>query len=238
MPWSDAPPTRLGPSPVGFLSRPAKRRPMGLDLAALGRGGAYAIVAAAALVEAIPVAGLLLPGGIVIGGAAALAAQGGLDLVVVSVIALAGSIVGDAVGFMLGRRFGLSALARWPGLRRVLTPARQDMLRARLRERPTFAVSAARFQYPVRCLVPFLAGAAHVPASRFAVANVGAAIVAIGTLVGLGALIGYGYGALSQTLGWIVGALALVAAIVYVVWFLRRARATKAGADLTPPPPS
>src|SRR5882757_7272286 len=61
---------------------------------------------------ALESAGVPLPGETVLIGAALLAATGQIKIVIVVLAAAAGAIVGDGMGYMVGRRLGLPFLRR------------------------------------------------------------------------------------------------------------------------------
>jgi undecaprenyl-diphosphatase len=141
------------------------------------------VVAAVFLVSALESAiflGLVLPGelAVILGGA--LASRGHVPLAGVVAAGILGPILGDSVGYFLGRRYG----KRYFRGRR-----RQKWSRARLwlRRRGASAVFVGRFTAFLRSIVPAAAGAARVPLSKFA-----PWCIAAGALWGgASALIGY-----------------------------------------------
>jgi membrane-associated protein len=128
--------------------------------------------------------GFFLPGDSLLFTAGVLVAAGvvPLPLWVVVAGAFAAAVVGDQVGYALGRRFGPRVFNRRDS--RVFS--QQHVLRAREffdRHGPR-AVILARFVPVVRTFTPLVAGVGHMPRRRFTLYNlVGAATWAAGLLV-------------------------------------------------------
>ncbi|MFC1406658.1 MULTISPECIES: DedA family protein [Streptacidiphilus] len=135
--------------------------------------------------------GFVIPGetAVVIGGVTAY--NGRNELWAVIAVAIAGAIIGDSIGYAVGKRWGDSLLGRIP--HRLIKPAHvsqsKDMI-ARLGGR---AVFAGRFAAALRALVPGLCGVSDMRYRTFALWNVlGGAFWATGFV-----LLGYFAGA-----GW------------------------------------
>lgn len=131
-------------------------------------------------------AGLPLPGETALITAAILASHGHVKLPLVIVLAIAASVTGDNVGYLVGRHFGRGLLEspRWPFARHRAAVLRHgDEFFARHGGK---AVALGRFVTGVRVVVAFLAGVNHLPWPVFALWNVvGAALWA--TAVGVSA---------------------------------------------------
>src|ERR1700751_426905 len=117
-------------------------------------------------------AGVPLPGETILVAAAPLAASTGqINIVVVVLAAAAGAIVGDGMGYMVGRRFGL------PFLRRYGRYIRRDEDRLLIGRYLFFRYGNAvvffwRFIAVVRMFGALLAGANSLPAGRFFFFNI------------------------------------------------------------------
>jgi membrane-associated protein len=167
--------------------------------------------------------GLPLPGETALLAAAVLAAHGRLSIVWVIVTAAAGAIVGDNVGYAIGRS----------GLRRVLErPGWLEERRRRvLREGEEFfarnggkAVFLARWVTGVRVVIAWLAGAERMAWPRFALWNALGGI-AWATSVGL---IAYYIGSASSNIVADFGLVGVAVAVVTAAWWLvRRSRARR-----------
>lgn len=156
--------------------------------------------------------GFVFPGeaALVVGGV--VASQGRVPVLAVMGAGILGAVLGDAVGYAVGRRWGPALLARLP--HRFFPPERIGRAQLYLARHGGRAVFVGRFTATLRVLVPGLAGMSGVPYRRFAVAN---AAGALGWGV-LSVLIGYLGGAGWQHLSSVVGhvALVIVAALLAV----------------------
>ncbi len=150
--------------------------------APLAMGAVFLLTAS----EAALFFGFVIPGeiSVVLGGV--LAARGNVPLFGVLSAAVLGAILGDFIGFQIGRRFGTSLLERrfperWP-------PVREWLLR-----RGPPAVFLGRSTAFLRAVVPTAAGAARMPTAKFLLWNVlgGATWGTTFTLVGYFAGEGY-----------------------------------------------
>jgi membrane protein DedA with SNARE-associated domain len=177
-------------------------------------------------------AGLPIPGetSILVGGA--LAGSGDLELPLVWVFAAAGAIIGDNVGYLVGRHF----------LRRILTgPGRlaHRMERSVQRSEVFFrhhggkTVFFGRWLPVLRVTAAWMAGASHMEWRRFAVFN---ALGGIGWAITISSL-GYVAGKSADSVVGVLGILALVIVTLALVshwWFRRLGRAAAATEELEP----
>jgi membrane protein DedA with SNARE-associated domain len=184
------------------------------------------VVGVAALLEGAVLAGLVLPGEVVLLLGGSLAASGDTPVVLVWLIASTCSVGGDLIGYAVGRRSGgrlrSGRLGRWVGERRW------SAAEAALARAGGGGVFAAKFVGVVRPLVPPLAGALGLQRRRFVVGSVLGSVAWAGMLVGLGAAAGSSATALAGTLGRIGWtAIAIVVPVVACVAVARR-RTTRA----------
>ena len=163
-------------------------------------------------------AGALVPGETALIVAAALAADGQLSLPLVIAIAAVAAIIGDNIGYQLGRR-GLRRLldrpGRWSGRRQDLI-GRGEAFFAR---HGSAAVFFGRWLPGLRVVASWLAGAEHMPWPRFLVWNALGGIAWAATIGGLAYALGRSVAGSLGVIGF--GALG-VAALVYLVVHLRR----------------
>jgi membrane protein DedA with SNARE-associated domain len=125
----------------------------------------YGLVLLFALV-ALESMGVPLPGETALITAGVLAAQGHYSIVSVIVVAAAGAIIGDNVGYWIGRKGGRALLERTPYIRdyfaRVLPPSERFFNRHGAK-----AVFFGRFVSILRVTAAWLAGITHMPWWRF-----------------------------------------------------------------------
>ncbi len=135
---------------------------------------AYATLLLAALLEAVPVFGSVIPGSTVILALSALIPGGELQLAPVLASAILGAAIGDGAAFWLGHRAQRDILDAWP-LSRYPGLVRQS--EGFFQRYGTLAVFFARFVAPVRALVPVTAGALGMAPPRFYAVNIPAIVL-------------------------------------------------------------
>lgn len=168
------------------------------------------------MLESAAFLGLVIPGESLVLAAGFFAAQGLLHLDALIVIVWFGAVLGDSIGYELGRRMGRPTLEHYGG-RFGLNNARIDKADAFFRRHGGKAVLLGRFVGFARALVPFLAGSSRMPYRRFLPYNVlGAALWAPAVV-----LLGYFLGAGWQTgERWMGRAGAIVVGIVLFILIL------------------
>ena len=128
------------------------------------------------LLVAVESMGVPLPGETALITAGVLASQGHYSIVAVIVVAATGAIVGDNVGYWIGRKGGRALLNRTPYVRdyfaRVLPPSERFF-----RRHGAKAVFFGRFVSILRVTAAWLAGISHMPWWRFLFWNAAGGIV-------------------------------------------------------------
>ncbi|MCA6124675.1 DedA family protein [Bradyrhizobium sp. WSM 1704] len=135
---------------------------------------AYLTLFLAALLEAVPVVGSLVPGSTIILALSALVPGGELKLWPVLAAAAAGALLGDGTAYLIGYRSQREILSNWPlsNYPRVVTQSEAFFQRWGV-----LAVFFARFVPPIRAFVPITAGALDMPPSRFYAVNIPAILL-------------------------------------------------------------
>lgn len=122
-----------------------------------------------ALLESLAVAGLLVPGVVLLFAASALAGGSNLGLMAVLGWAFAGAVCGDLISFAMGRWFHQD-------IRRLRLFARHpqwlDRGESFFREYGTYSIVLGRFIGPIRPIIPMVAGMFDMPFWRFLLVNV------------------------------------------------------------------
>lgn len=177
----------------------------------------YAAVAVAVMLEG---AGIPLPGTILMGGAALLAGRGEMTLTAVLLTAWAAAVVGDNLGYLVGRGGGRRLLVKVGVSRRRLV--RFD---AFFRRYGLWLILFGRFFDGTRQLDGLVAGSARMPWPRFALADVaGSALWVLAWVVALDAL-DQNAAPLHRLLAainpWVAGTV-LVVLTSTLLWLLRR----------------
>ena len=179
----------------------------------------YAVVFAGVFLENT---GLPVPGETALLAGAALAHFGQLSLGWVIVTAIAAAILGDNVGFFIGRRGG-RRLAERHGRHIGLTPERLLKFdRFFLRHGPK-TVFAARFITGLRVVGAVLAGGSGMKWPQFLFFNASGAVVWCTVIASAGYSLAYSWATLERWVGRSgLVALALVAATGIIVWMRAR----------------
>ena len=189
---------------------------------------ALAIIGALVFSEAALFVGFVLPGETAVLFGGALASAGHLSFAELLVVVVVAAIVGDSVGYEVGRLAGPRLLETRP-LRRHRP--RLETARKRLREKGGVTVVAGRFTALLRAVTPGLCGMSHMPYRRFLLYNALGGI-AWGTAVCvLGYVAGKSYQRVESSLGAVGGALLLAFVLAGVVLW-HRGRAARQEAEL------
>ncbi|MCA6101978.1 membrane protein DedA with SNARE-associated domain [Bradyrhizobium sp. USDA 4524] len=135
---------------------------------------AYLTLFLAALLEAVPVVGSLVPGSTIILALSALVPGGELKLLPVLAAAAAGAMLGDGTAYLIGHRSQREILSAWPLSNYPRVVAQSEAFFNRW---GVLAVFFARFVPPIRAFVPITAGALDMPPVRFYAVNIPAILL-------------------------------------------------------------
>jgi len=135
---------------------------------------AYLTLFLAALLEAVPIVGSVVPGSTIIFALSALVPGGQLELKWVFVAAIAGALIGDGSAFCLGHREQREILSSWPLSNYPRVVAQSEAFFHRW---GTLAVFFARFVPPIRAFVPVTAGALGMRPPMFFAVNIPAVLL-------------------------------------------------------------
>ncbi len=135
---------------------------------------AYLTLFLAALLEAVPVVGSVIPGSTIILALSALVPGGELQVQWVLVAAVTGALLGDGSAYWIGHRSQRDILTGWPlaNYPHIVTQSEAFFHRWGL-----WAVFFARFLAPIRAFVPITAGALDMTPLRFFAVNVPAILL-------------------------------------------------------------
>jgi membrane protein DedA with SNARE-associated domain len=175
-------------------------------------------------------AGVPVPGEAAILAAGFLASPAGgarFKLGLVITLAFAAAVLGDNLGFWLGRRLARPRLQRGRGFL-LLTPQALRTVEGYFVHYGTWTVLVARFITGLRVVIALAAGTAGMSWSRFFPANAAGALAWASIICLLGYFFGRSWQLLEQGLAWgswiILGCTAL--AVVLVHFWVRLGRAT------------
>ncbi|GAA2502284.1 DedA family protein [Terrabacter carboxydivorans] len=185
-----------------------------------------AVVGAIVFAEDALFVGFILPGETVaiVGGVAA--NRGHVPLWLVMAVVIAAAVIGDSVGFEVGRKLGLRIL----GLNILQRhQGRIDDARDFLSRRGGWAVLLGRWVAFFRAVMPALAGTSGMRYRTFLTFNLAGGILWGATVVTAGYLAGASYTRVEQAMG--KDSALIVAGILIIgllTWHLRRRRAERA----------
>lgn len=193
---------------------------------------ALLVVFALPALESSAFLGFIFPGemAVLLGGV--VASQGHVPLAGVLAAGIGGAVAGDAIGYVVGRRWGRRILDSTLG--RFVKAEHLDRAERALARRGSWAVFLGRFTVALRVMIPGLAGMARMPYRRFAIANViGGAVW--GTIM---ALAGYLAGNSWHTVEHYISVAGIAGTFTVIALFVigraigrRRARADDASPD-------
>lgn len=182
---------------------------------------AYLVISALVFGEAAIFVGFVLPGetAVVLGGV--LASQHVVSIWTLAVLVVIAAVVGDSVGYEVGRRFGDPLLDL-----RLMRPhkGRLDGARNYLRVRGGTAVFMGRWTAFLRAVMPGLAGLSRMPYRTFLVFNALGGLVWGVTFCLVGYLAGGSYHLVEKVIGRSAAAMTVLVLIVGVVVYHRRRR--------------
>lgn len=181
----------------------------------LSSGLVYGLVALLVFGEAALFFGFVLPGETAVIVAGVVASRGHVNVVVLCVLVVVAAVVGDSVGYEVGRRYGGRLIEL-----RVLRRRRVALERALegLRRRGAIYVFVARFTAFLRAVMPGMAGLSRLRYRRFLMANAAGALIWGVSFTLLGYFAGSALSSIEKDSGWATGAL-LVLVIAFFIAF-------------------
>jgi membrane-associated protein len=183
----------------------------------------YVVVGFVVFAEDALFVGFVIPGetAAILGGVAA--SRGHASVVVVAIVVVAAAIVGDSVGYEIGKHWGARLLdLRAFAKHRHRVQDAQDLLA----RRGGIAVFLGRWVAFFRAVMPALAGTAKMPYRTFLAFNSAGGIVWGSVVVLVGYLAASSYAQVERTIGRDAALVALVVVLaLVVVWQVRRRRA-------------
>ena len=186
----------------------------------------YVVLFLLCLLEASAFIGLFVPGESAQLLAGVLAEQGKLSLGACIAWAVVGAILGDSLGYEIGRHFGPRLRRTWLGQR--IGPQRWEQAHDFVRRNGGRSIFLGRFVGVLRALVPAIAGDARMPYGQFFVWNVAGALVTAPAVIAAGYMAGSSYHIVERRLGQAAYAmLGIVIAFVVFRHLRQRRRASE-----------
>ncbi|MGW5306363.1 DedA family protein [Streptomyces griseoluteus] len=169
--------------------------------------------------------GVPAPGETILLAAGVYAGAGELNIVAVAVVAFAAAVLGDNVGYVIGRTGGRAFVERW-GRYILLTPRRFEAAEAFFRRHGGKIVTVARFVEGLRQANGIIAGTTGMPWPRFLAFNALGAALWVGLWSSLAYLAGSHitavYDEIARYQRYVLIAVALLVAALVVRHLVRR----------------
>lgn len=181
----------------------------------------YPIVLLVTFLETSAFIGLLVPGESVVVIAGLLASQGVLELALVIGAASVGAVLGDSVGYFIGRRFGEAFFLKYGRSLFFRKKYLEDTKRAFNRQGGKI-VFLGRFMSWLRAFVPVVAGISRMPYYQFLLFNVTGGIAWAVSFSLIGYFVGNNWGTVQRSLGIFGLAAFVVGAVGLYIYFSRR----------------
>jgi undecaprenyl-diphosphatase len=178
----------------------------------------YLIVFAMGVLENSAFVGAVIPGDLVLLFAGIYVQRTDLDLGPVIALAFAGAVIGDSIGYTIGRLGGRRIVERFGG-GRILPHERLERVDRYFKEYGMWAVAIGRLAPVIRTVNTFAAGMARMPFAQFLGAVVIAAAVWSITVPVLGFLFSESFDVVKSALGWFgVAVFVLFVGLLYVTY--------------------
>jgi undecaprenyl-diphosphatase len=169
----------------------------------------YIIVVLVALLESTILIGTFVPGTVILLFFGFTASQGDISLLWVICATILGAVIGDFISYAFGR-YGSGFVQENKGLLRV---SHVEIGKAFFVKHGGKSVLLGRFVGPLRQIIPFIAGAVHMPYLRFIYLNVTGAFLWAVSYV----LLGYYFGANWKLIDKIVSRVGIVLSLLLVI---------------------
>ena len=174
--------------------------------------------------------GVPLPGETMLIAAALYAGAGHLNVWIVGIVAFVAAVLGDNVGYVIGRKGGIVVVHKY-GKYLFITPERLAKAHAFFEHRGSWVVTVARFIEGLRQLNGVIAGTVEMPWKRFLLFNMLGAALWVGTWTSLGYLAGNHVETIARDFTYFAVAVGVLVAL-YVAWhFYRRHKRKRAAAS-------
>jgi membrane-associated protein len=186
----------------------------------------YWIVFGAVVAERSIFLGLFVPGDVILALGGVYAARHRLTLGWVIALGTIAAILGESIGFWLGRRYGESLIKKIPLVRRL--EPRLDSAREYFRESGGWTVAVGRYATAAGAFVPFVAGTTRMPYRKFLMFDVPAIAVWAAGITLLGYFLGNELERIDRILARFGYAMLLALVLLILIVIMRRRRSGRA----------
>lgn len=186
------------------------------------RWGGYTVLAIIVFAETGLLIGFFLPGDSLLVTAGLFAGKGDLDIFVLFFLLSAMAIIGDALGYWIGRTTGSRIFSR----EKSLLFAKDHLLAARafFDKHGNKTIIIARFMPIIRTFAPVVAGVGEMPYSRFFFYNVFGGILWVGSMLSVGYFLGRTIPHIEEKIHYIIVVIVLLSILPGIIEFIRHKR--------------
>jgi membrane-associated protein len=188
----------------------------------LVRWGGYVVLTAIVFTETGLLVGFFLPGDSLLITAGLVAATGHLNIWWLNGLLIAAAIVGDSVGYAIGRRLGPRLFTRPKSL--LFNPRHVERTRIFYERHGARTIVIARFVPIVRTFAPVVAGVGEMRYRRFVFYNVTGGIAWVTSMTWAGYLLGQAVPNIGDHIHIVVGIVILLSLVPIAVELVRERR--------------
>lgn len=196
---------------------------LNLPLTNLNHWG-YWLILLASTIEASPLLGIIIPGQTIVMFGGFLVKMEILHFWGVAAVAAIGAIMGDFVGYALGRKYGHDFIVKY-GKYFLLKEKNYEKTKKLIHEHTGKTLFIGRFNSITRALSPFVAGSVHVGFYRFLFFNITGGICWALSFTILGYIFGHSFALVSKYVGrFILAGFIIGGFLIYAYHFLNKKR--------------
>lgn len=188
------------------------------NLQAIVEHGGYLFILISTISEGIPIFGQFIPGHSIVIISGLLAKIEVLNIYKVFLVVIFGAVIGDIIGFYLGKKYGISLLTKF-GQYLFLKKEYIDKALMLVKENTIKTIILGRFSPITRTLSPFLVGASGIHTKKFWLFD------SIGVIIWatISIMVGYIFGASYNTVSALLGKYILIAILLgfFIAWGYR-----------------
>lgn len=182
------------------------------NLQTIVENGGYFLLFIITIIEGIPIIGQLVPGQTIVVISGFLSKIGILNLFIIIPIVSIGALLGDIIGFFLGKKYGMSLLERF-GPYFFLKKVHSEKILKLVKEHKAKAIILGKYNPITRTLTPFMLGASGIHTKIFWIWDfIGVTIWSISSV-----LVGYIFGASYHLVSAVLGKYIFIAIVIGVL---------------------
>ena len=192
------------------------------SLDSLIQWGGYGVLFAIVFAETGLLVGFFLPGDSLLITAGVVAATGALNIWWLNALLIVAAVVGDSVGYAIGRRLGPRVFTREKSL--LFNPAHVERTRRFYAKYGAKTIVIARFVPIVRTFAPVVAGVGQMEYRRFVFYNVAGGVGWVVSMTGAGYLMGQSIPSIGSYIHIVVPVVIVLSCIPIAIELLRERR--------------